>query len=80
MALGINDIAVDGMKVGTVGFRGAALHKTSAFMDANPFGTVPVAFSPDGKIGIFESDSIMRGVAPLGERGVSVVNDPPSLL
>ena len=36
-------------------------------MEAHPFGTVPAAFSPDGKIGIFESNSIMRAVARLGE-------------
>lgn len=54
-------------KAGTVGFRGT-LHKTDAFMEAHPFGTVPAAFSPDGKTGIFESNSIMRTVARLGEK------------
>src|SRR5271168_3304555 len=53
-------------KTGKVGFKGA-LHKTDAFMEAHPFGTVPAAFSPDGKTGIFESNSIMRAVARLGE-------------
>src|SRR5437016_2585586 len=43
--------------VGKVGFQGASLHKTQAFLEAHPFGTVPAAFSPDGKIGIFESNS-----------------------
>jgi elongation factor 1-gamma len=51
---------------GRVGFKGT-LHKTSAFVEAHPFGTVPAAFSPDGTIGIFESNSIMRTVARLGE-------------
>jgi elongation factor 1-gamma len=51
---------------GKVGFKGT-LHKTGAFMEAHPFGTVPAAFSPDGKIGVFESNSIMRAVARLGE-------------
>ena len=51
---------------GKIGFKGA-LHKTGAFMEAHPFGTVPAAFSPDGKVGIFESNSIMRAVARLGE-------------
>ena len=41
-----------------VGFRGG-LHKTEAFLDAHPFGTVPAAFSGDGSVGIFESNSIM---------------------
>jgi glutathione S-transferase len=54
-------------RTGKVGFSGT-LHKTSAFMEAHPFGTVPAAFSPDGKTGIFESNSIMRAVARLGEK------------
>lgn len=52
---------------GRVGF-GGTLHKTAAFLDAHPFGTVPAAFSPDGRTGIFESNSIMRAVARLGEK------------
>jgi glutathione S-transferase len=55
------------VKSGKVGFSGT-LHKTDAFMMAHPFGTVPAAFSGDGKVGIFESNSIMRAVARLGER------------
>jgi elongation factor 1-gamma len=51
---------------GKVGFT-AKLHKSSTFIEAHPFGTVPAAFSPDGKTGIFESNSIMRAVARLGE-------------
>src|SRR5713101_7824289 len=54
---------------GKVGFK-VALHKTAAFMEAHPFGTVPAAFSPDGKVGIFESNSIMRAVARLSESKV----------
>ncbi|HEY6418718.1 MAG TPA: glutathione S-transferase family protein [Candidatus Binataceae bacterium] len=54
------------LEAGRVGFKGT-LHKTDAFMAAHPFGTVPAAFSPDGKTGIFESNSIMRAVARLGE-------------
>ena len=49
------------------GFSGR-LFKTEAFLDAHPFGTVPAAFSPDGSVGIFESNSIMRAVARLGEK------------
>jgi elongation factor 1-gamma len=55
------------VRVGTVGFTGRSLRKTEAFLDAHPFGTVPAAFSPDGKTGIFESNSILRTVARLGE-------------
>lgn len=43
------------------------LYKTPAFLEAHPFGTVPAAFSPDGNVGIFESNSIMRAVARLGQ-------------
>jgi elongation factor 1-gamma len=50
---------------GKVGLKGT-LHKTRAFLEAHPFGTVPAAFSPDGSIGIFESNSIMRAVARIG--------------
>ncbi len=60
------------------GFSGS-LQKTDAFMAANPFGTVPVAFSPDGQIGIFESNAIMRAVARLaGDRFplYANMNDP----
>jgi len=55
-------------RAGRVGFKGGRLAKTDAFMAAHPFATVPAAFSPDGTIGIFESNSIMRAVARLGEK------------
>jgi glutathione S-transferase len=54
-------------RTGRVGLTGAQLFKTDAFMEAQPFGNVPAAFGPDGKIGIFESNSIMRAVARLGQ-------------
>jgi glutathione S-transferase len=53
-------------RTGRVGLTGAQLYKTDAFLVAQPFGNVPAAFGPDGKIGIFESNSIMRAVARLG--------------
>ncbi|VIO69487.1 hypothetical protein CI1B_27020 [Bradyrhizobium ivorense] len=53
-------------RTGRVGLTGAQLFKTDAFMAAQPFGNVPAAFGPDGKVGIFESNSIMRTVARLG--------------
>jgi glutathione S-transferase len=53
-------------RVGRVGFKGGTLAKTDAFLAAHPFATVPAAFSPDGTVGIFESNSIMRAVARLG--------------
>ncbi|WJR75534.1 glutathione S-transferase [Bradyrhizobium sp. NP1] len=52
---------------GRVGLTGAQLFKTDDFLEAQPFGNVPAAFGPDGTIGIFESNSIMRAVARLGE-------------
>jgi len=54
-------------RTGRVGLAGAKLFKTDAFLEAQPFGNVPAAFGRDGKIGIFESNSIMRAVARLGE-------------
>jgi glutathione S-transferase len=54
------------VRTGRVGLAGAQLFKTDAFLDAHPFGNVPAAFGPDGKVGIFESNSIMRAVARLG--------------
>ena len=48
------------------GFRGT-LYKTDAFLRAHPMGTVPAAFSPDGSVGIFESNSILRAVARVGD-------------
>lgn len=53
------------VKEARTGFTGQ-LRKTDAFLDAHPFGTVPAAFSPDGSVGIFESNSIGRTVARLG--------------
>ena len=54
-------------RTGRVGLVGERLFKTEAFMDAHPFGNVPAAFAPGGKIGIFESNSIMRAVARLSK-------------
>ncbi|MDJ0847284.1 MAG: glutathione S-transferase family protein [Myxococcota bacterium] len=58
------------------GFRGG-LYKTDAFLVAHPYGTVPAAFSPDGRIGIFESNSIMRAVARLARNGYPVYGEGP---
>ena len=46
-------------RTGRRGFSGT-LYKTDKFMKAHPYGTVPAAFSPDGEIGVFESNSILR--------------------
>jgi elongation factor 1-gamma len=62
---------------GRTGFAGTVLYKTDAFITAHPFGTVPAAFSPDGQVGIFESNSIMRAVARLGEDDAGLYGDDP---
>tara|TARA_B100000749_G_scaffold280765_1_gene278495 strand:+ start:2945 stop:3724 length:780 start_codon:yes stop_codon:yes gene_type:complete len=64
---------------GRTGFKGNVLHKTDKFLAAHPFGTVPAAFSPDGKIGIFESNSIMRAVARIATNNVGLYGGNPYL-
>ncbi len=56
------------VRQGRTGFAGQ-LFKTDGFLAAHPFGTVPAAFSPDGEVGIFESNSIARAVARLRKSG-----------
>ena len=56
------------IRTGKRGFSGA-LFKSDRFLKAHPFGTVPAAFSPEGDIGVFESNSILRAVARVGESG-----------
>lgn len=53
------------------------LCKTDAFLDAHPFGTVPAAFSPDGAVGISESNSILRAVARLGRSTCDLYGPDP---
>src|SRR5215471_16749881 len=55
------------VRTGRVGLAGAQLFKSDAFLEAQPFGNVPAAFGLEGRIGIFESNSIMRAVARLGQ-------------
>jgi glutathione S-transferase len=64
-------------RVGRVGFKGGQLYKTDAFLQAHPFGTVPAAFSPDGATGVFESNSIMRAVARLGDGRFALYGGDP---
>ena len=59
---------------GRTGFAGT-LQKTDAFLAAHPFGTVPAAFSPDGAVGIFESNAIARAVARLAAPGKGLYGD-----
>jgi glutathione S-transferase len=59
-----------------VGF-GGTLHKTDAFLSVHPFGAVPAAFSPDGTIGVFESNAIARTVVRLATEPTSLYGDDP---
>ena len=52
---------------GSRGFTGT-LYKTDEFLQTQPYGTVPAAFSPDGAIGVFESNSILQAVARAGSQ------------
>ena len=61
---------------GHAGFQGR-LRKTAAFLRAHPFGSVPAAFSPDGKVGIFESNSIMRAAARLSDGKLGLYGRDP---
>jgi len=61
------DVLTAAERTGRIGFSDRKLYKTEAFLATQPFGTVPAAFSPDGRTGIFESNSIMRAVARLGQ-------------
>ncbi len=58
------------------GFSGT-LFKTDRFLEANPFGDVPAAFGDDGRIGLFESNSIMRAAARLGPNAASICGETP---
>ena len=70
------DRATTKARAAHTGFDGDLI-KTDAFLAANPFGTVPVAFSPDGRVGIFESNAIMRAVARLGADNFPLYGNGP---
>jgi glutathione S-transferase len=53
------------------------LYKTDAFLDRHPFGTVPGAFSPDGSVGVFESNSIMRAIGRLAAPDLKLYGEGP---
>ena len=66
------------VRKGKRGFSGD-LYKTDEFLEAHPFGTVPAAFVGDDKVGVFESNSIMRSVARLGNSESLYGKNNPSL-
>jgi len=49
------------------GFEMGKSNKEDSFLAVNPFGQVPTGFTEDGKEGVFESNSIARYAARLGE-------------
>ena len=63
-------------RISHTGFK-SVLYKTDGFLTAHPFGTVPAAFGRDGKVGIFESNIIMRAVARLGCRESGIYGNDP---
>lgn len=74
--LDANDACVGTRRDARTGFAGT-LHKTDAFLAAHPFGTVPAAFSPDGSIGVFESNAIARAVSRLAPEPTRLYGDDP---
>jgi elongation factor 1-gamma len=68
------EVASGTVREARVGF-GGPLHKTDAFLSAHPFGTVPAAFSPDGKTGVFESNAIARAVVRLAPEPTRLYGD-----
>jgi glutathione S-transferase len=67
----------DFARTGSVGFKDARIYKTDAFLAAHPFGNVPAAFSGDGRIGIFESNAIMRAAARAGAEPNKLLGESP---
>ena len=53
------------------------LYKTDKFIEKQPFGTVPAAFAGSKQIGLFESNSIMRAVARLGNKAHGLLGADP---
>lgn len=51
----------------SMGFEGS-LYKTDAFLAANPYGNVPAGFAGEDRMGVFESNSIMRAAARAGNQ------------
>jgi len=69
--LGAGEAGAGTARPAHAGFSGT-LHKTEAFLAAQPFGNVPAAFSPNGTVGIFESNSIARAVVRLAPHGTGL--------
>ncbi len=63
-------------RIAKTGFSGT-LFKTDAFLKANPYGDVPAAFGADGDVGLFESNSIMRAAARIGNKSATLYGGGP---
>lgn len=64
------------VRIAKRGFQGK-LYKTEAFLKANPFGDIPAAFGEGGKLGLFESNSIMRAAARVGPEAPALYGNSP---
>ena len=78
LADGERDSLADNAVAGSRGFSNPLI-KTDAFLKQHPFGTVPAAFFGDQRIGVFESNSILRATVraaenPMGLYGKDVAD------
>lgn len=64
------------MRQASVGFTGN-VYKTDAFLVANPFGDIPMAYANGGKDGVFESNAIMRLAALTGPNAPVLYGSSP---
>ena len=76
----------DSLRQAKTGFQGG-VYKTEAFLKANPFGDIPMAFVNDGADGVFESNNLMQlaalsgpnapvlcGATPMSKRALKVLD------
>ena len=64
-------------RTASVGFAGE-IYKTDAFLLANPFGDIPMAFANNGADGVFESNSLMRLAALSGPHAPVLYGKSPA--
>ena len=64
------------LRKASVGFAGD-VYKTDAFLIANPFGDIPMAYANAGRDGVFESNSIMRLAALTGSNAPVLYGNSP---
>lgn len=64
-------------RTGRRGFSGL-LYKTDEFLKAQPYGTVPAAFTGDDRVGVFESNSILRAVVRASQHDHGLYGNNPA--